>query len=70
MPCATRRGGRETIEFVDMPDALRGQYQSFTEARMDRLRAAGYDRDTFTRWRKGVQPLRAGPPRRDRSIYV
>ena len=30
------------VEFVDMPEALRGQYQSFTEASPDRLRAAGY----------------------------
>jgi ADP-L-glycero-D-manno-heptose 6-epimerase len=31
------------IEFVDMPADLRGRYQSFTEAPIDRLRAAGYD---------------------------
>jgi ADP-L-glycero-D-manno-heptose 6-epimerase len=30
------------VEFIDMPANLRGQYQSFTEARMDRLRAAGW----------------------------
>ncbi len=29
------------IEFVDMPQDLRGAYQYFTEARMDKLRAAG-----------------------------
>ena len=29
------------IEYVDMPEAIRGQYQYFTEARMERLRAAG-----------------------------
>ncbi|HTU56551.1 MAG TPA: ADP-glyceromanno-heptose 6-epimerase [Acetobacteraceae bacterium] len=35
--------GREAqIEFVDMPDALAGQYQYRTEAAMRRLRAAGY----------------------------
>ncbi len=35
--------GREPrIDYVDMPAALRGKYQYFTEARMDRLRAAGY----------------------------
>ena len=33
----------EHIEFIPMPEALRGQYQSFTEARMDRLRQAGFD---------------------------
>ncbi len=36
-------GQPEAIDYVPMPDALRGHYQSFTEARMDRLRAAGYD---------------------------
>ncbi len=35
-------GVPERIEFVPMPEALAGQYQSFTEARLDRLRAAGY----------------------------
>jgi ADP-L-glycero-D-manno-heptose 6-epimerase len=29
------------IEYIPMPDALVGQYQYFTEAKMDRLRAAG-----------------------------
>jgi ADP-L-glycero-D-manno-heptose 6-epimerase len=32
------------IEFIDMPKALVRHYQYFTEARTDRLRAAGYDR--------------------------
>jgi len=35
-------GRPRAVEFIDMPPALHGQYQSFTEARMDRLRAAGY----------------------------
>ena len=46
---AARRGGvrcrrpcRAGIEFIDMPASLCGHYQSFTEARMERLRAAGY----------------------------
>ena len=30
------------IELIDMPDHLKGKYQYFTEARIDRLRAAGY----------------------------
>lgn len=30
------------VAFVDMPDALRGQYQSFTQASTRKLRAAGY----------------------------
>ena len=36
--------GREArIEFVDMPEDLRGKYQYFTEAPLDRLREAGFD---------------------------
>jgi ADP-L-glycero-D-manno-heptose 6-epimerase len=30
------------IEYIDMPEQLRGKYQNFTEARMDRLAEAGY----------------------------
>lgn len=32
----------ESIEFVDMPDVLRGTYQYHTQADVSRLRAAGY----------------------------
>lgn len=42
------------VEFVDMPERLRGQYQSFTEARMERLRAAGYA-GQFTPLEEGVR---------------
>ena len=38
-----------------MPPALRGQYQSFTEAPMRRLRAAGYARVSSPRWSKGCR---------------
>jgi ADP-L-glycero-D-manno-heptose 6-epimerase len=38
-----KSAGREPrIEYVDMPPALRDRYQYSTEARMERLRAAGY----------------------------
>lgn len=30
------------IEFVDMPENIRGKYQYFTEANMNKIRAAGY----------------------------
>jgi len=57
-------GRPRDIAFIDMPDALRGQYQSFTEARMDRLRAAGYA-GQFTPLEDGirryVQDHLAGP---------
>jgi len=29
------------IDYIEMPEAIRGQYQYFTEARMDKLQAAG-----------------------------
>ncbi len=41
------------IEYVDMPQTLRGRYQYFTQARTERLRAAGYDRP-FTGLEDGV----------------
>jgi ADP-L-glycero-D-manno-heptose 6-epimerase len=31
------------IEYVDMPDAIRGQYQYFTQASTKNLRRAGFD---------------------------
>ncbi len=42
------------IAFVDMPDALRPQYQFFTNARMERLRDAGYAAP-FTSLEDGVR---------------
>ena len=47
-------GQPRRVEFVPMPAALHGQYQSFTEARMDRLRAAGYA-GQFTPLEHGVR---------------
>lgn len=41
------------VEFFEMPDALKGRYQYFTQAEMGRLRAAGYDRP-FTSLEDGV----------------
>jgi len=46
-------GVPERIEFIDTPEDVRKHYQYFTEARMDRLRAAGYDRP-FTPLENGV----------------
>ncbi len=34
----------ERIEFIEMPEELRGKYQYSTRATIDRLRATGYDR--------------------------
>jgi len=41
------------IEYVDTPAEIRGKYQYFTEAKMDRLRAAGYSR-SFTSLEDGI----------------
>ncbi|MBP7546818.1 MAG: ADP-glyceromanno-heptose 6-epimerase [Corallincola sp.] len=38
-----RHHGRGQVEYVPFPDHLKGRYQSFTQADMSRLRAAGYD---------------------------
>ncbi len=41
------------VDFIDMPERLRGQYQSFTEARIERLRAAGFN-GQFTTLEAGI----------------
>jgi ADP-L-glycero-D-manno-heptose 6-epimerase len=50
--CAANGVG-ERIEYVDMPAALNGQYQSFTQAPIARLRAAGFTH-AFTTLEDGV----------------
>lgn len=47
-------GAEDRVEFIDMPGKLRGQYQSFTQAPMARLRAAGYA-GQFTPLEEGVR---------------
>ena len=47
-------GAAESIRFVDMPETLRDRYQYFTEARMERLRGAGFPRP-FTSLEDGVR---------------
>lgn len=47
------------IDYVDMPEAIRGQYQYFTQSEVGRLRAAGYNagfsplEDAVSRYVKG-----------------
>ena len=41
-------GRNADIRFVPMPDDLKGKYQYFTEARMERLRAAGFTEPATT----------------------
>ena len=49
----TAAGKPARIEYIDMPDSLRARYQNFTEARMERLRQAGYT-TPFTSLEDGV----------------
>ncbi len=44
----------ENISFIDMPEAIRGQYQYFTEATMEKLSSQGYDKP-FTSLEEGVR---------------
>jgi len=36
-------GTKPNIQYIDMPEAIRGSYQYFTQASIDRLRGAGYN---------------------------
>ena len=36
-------GTRPNIEYIDMPEAIRGSYQYFTQSKVDRLHRAGYN---------------------------
>jgi ADP-L-glycero-D-manno-heptose 6-epimerase len=40
-------GRKPNIEYVDMPDSIRNQYQYFTRAETAKLRSAGYDKQTI-----------------------
>lgn len=50
----TALGREPDLNYVDMPEELRAQYQYFTEANMAKLRAAGYMAD-FTSLEDGVR---------------
>ena len=41
------------IEFIDTPEDIRDKYQYFTEAKMDKLRSAGYNKE-FTTLEAGI----------------
>ncbi len=53
-PVFEAMGRDAVIDFVEMPEALRGKYQYFTESKVEKLRAAGYTRP-FTELRSAVQ---------------
>jgi ADP-L-glycero-D-manno-heptose 6-epimerase len=48
------QGLEPNIEFVEMPEDIKDKYQYFTEANMNKLRAAGYDKP-FSTLEEGVQ---------------
>ena len=41
----TAAGKEKDIEYIDMPESIRDKYQYYTQAEMEKLRAAGYDKD-------------------------
>ena len=47
-------GVARRVEFIDMPQKLRGQYQSFTQASTERLHAAGFS-GQFTPLEEGIR---------------
>ncbi|WP_044562283.1 ADP-glyceromanno-heptose 6-epimerase [Azospirillum sp. B4] len=47
-------GRAPRIDYIPMPDHLKGKYQYYTQAEMGRLRAAGYDRP-FTELEEGIR---------------
>lgn len=47
-------GKEPNIQFVDTPENIRAKYQYFTQAKMDRLRAAGYTKP-FTELEDGIR---------------
>jgi ADP-L-glycero-D-manno-heptose 6-epimerase len=51
---ADAAGQPRQVQFIDMPPSLVGQYQSFTQAPMERLRAAGYA-GQFTPLEEGIR---------------
>jgi ADP-L-glycero-D-manno-heptose 6-epimerase len=54
MAAYTALGARPNIEYIDMPEAIRGSYQYFTQSDMDRLLRAGYN-GGFTALEDGVE---------------
>jgi ADP-L-glycero-D-manno-heptose 6-epimerase len=52
-------GLKPNVEYVDMPQAIRGSYQYFTEADVDRLQRAGYN-GGFTRLEDAVDAYVTG----------
>ncbi len=52
--CVLAYFGKGKITYIDFPDNLINQYQSFTEADMTYLKSKGFD-EKFTTLEKGVK---------------
>jgi ADP-L-glycero-D-manno-heptose 6-epimerase len=55
----------ENIEFIDTPEDIRDKYQYFTEAKMEKLRNAGYDFPMYT-LEEGIEEYVQGYLAKDR----
>ena len=62
-------GATPNIQYIDMPEAIRGSYQYFTQSEVDRLRRAGYN-GGFTALEDAVERLREGFSRSHRSLSL
>lgn len=47
-------GSKPYIQYIDIPPKIRNQYQYFTEAKINKLKSAGYNRD-FHELEKGIE---------------
>ena len=61
-------GKERNIEFIDMPETLRGKYQYYTQAEMRKLREAGYT-DSFYSLEEGVKDYVQGYLMKGYEIY-
>ena len=62
-------GTTPNIEYIEMPEPIRGSYQYFTQSDVDRLQRAGYN-GGFTALEDAVDSLRQGLPRSHRSFSL
>ena len=61
--------GREpNIKFIDMPESIRGRYQYYTQASMDKLRGAGYTEPFYT-LEEGITDYVTGYLAKGRKIW-
>ena len=41
-------GKKADIEYIDMPESIRNQYQYFTQANISKIRKAGYNKEIIS----------------------